>query len=298
MSLLSRVNRLATGLLGVSLVLVGCSSSPTRPSQDSSPDHVPIDPWSVPEPRPRQEPKSRYGNPASYEVFGKRYHVLDSAKGYQERGLASWYGTKFHGRRTSSGEPYDMFALTAAHKSLPLPTYVRVTNLENGQSLIVKVNDRGPFHEGRIIDLSYSAAVRLGVYAKGSARVEVVALDATAPHAAPVLYPPPEQNREPAPAPNPQPEIETELDTFISNLPSSDNSGERLAFLQVASFRKLSACTQVRDALSKKHVLALQILEQGDFCHVVQGPFASPQDAQTQAETLRALGYTPAMSYP
>ena len=101
------------------------------------------------------EPKSRYGNPESYVVFGKRYYVKDSSKGYVETGIASWYGTKFHGRRTSSGETYDMYAMTAAHKTLPLPTYVEVTNLNNGRSIIVKVNDRGRFHEIRIIDLSY-----------------------------------------------------------------------------------------------------------------------------------------------
>ncbi len=103
-------------------------------------------------------------------------HVLDSSEGYIERGIASWYGKKFHGRRTSSGDPYDMYAMTAAHKRLPLPTYVKVTNLENGRSTVVRVNDRGPFHGGRIIDLSYAAAVKLGYQDKGTARVVVEAL--------------------------------------------------------------------------------------------------------------------------
>ena len=138
---------------------------------------IPPDVSRVPEPVPRAEPRARYGNHSPYTVLGRTYTVLPSGKGYVERGLASWYGTKFHGRYTSSREPYDMYAMTAAHKRLPLPSYVRVTNLENGRSLIVRVNDRGPFHDGRIIDLSYSAAIRLGVHAKGTARVEVRAID-------------------------------------------------------------------------------------------------------------------------
>ncbi len=122
---------------------------------------------------PRAEPKSRYGNPESYEVFGQRYYVMDSAEGYQEEGIASWYGTKFHGKRTSSGEPYDMYAMTAAHKTLPLPTYVEVTALETGRSVVVKVNDRGPFHQDRIIDLSYVAAIKLGIDKAGTGMVRV-----------------------------------------------------------------------------------------------------------------------------
>lgn len=125
---------------------------------------------------PKSEPLSRYGNPATYRVAGRRYSVMNSSKGYKQRGLASWYGTKFHSRRTSSGENYDMYALTAAHKTLPLPTYVRVKNLDNGRVAIVKINDRGPFHPGRIIDLSYGAAAKLGVFPKGTAHVEIEAI--------------------------------------------------------------------------------------------------------------------------
>src|SRR5690606_7100062 len=128
------------------------------------------------------EPPGRYGNPESYVVFGERYHVLDDASGFRQRGRASWYGTKFHGRRTSSGETYDMYAMTAAHKTLPLPTYVRVTNLDNGREVIVRVNDRGPFHDGRIIDLSYAAALKLSVVASGTAAVEIAAIDPLAFH--------------------------------------------------------------------------------------------------------------------
>lgn len=131
----------------------------------------------IPDAVVKDEPRSRYGNPASYEVFGKTYYVRDSSEGFVESGIASWYGTKFHGRRTSSGEPYDMYAMTAAHKSLPLPTYVEVINVDNGRRAVVKVNDRGPFHEGRIIDLSYAAATKLGVAKVGTAKVKIRALD-------------------------------------------------------------------------------------------------------------------------
>jgi len=121
---------------------------------------------------------------ASYVVNGKRYYTMPSSKGYKERGIASWYGTKFQGKRTSSGEPYDFYAMTAAHRSLPLPTYVEVENLQNGRSVIVKINDRGPFSKNRIIDLSYTAAVKLGILGYGTGLVEVRAIDTSEPEAA------------------------------------------------------------------------------------------------------------------
>lgn len=121
--------------------------------------------------------KSKSGNPSSYVVFGKRYYVMDDANGFVERGIASWYGLKFHGRKTSSGEVYNMHAMTAAHKNLPLPTWVHVKNLDNGRTTVVKVNDRGPFVDGRIIDLSYAAASKLGVKGPGTANVVIHAID-------------------------------------------------------------------------------------------------------------------------
>ncbi len=126
---------------------------------------------------PRAEPLSKYGNPASYEVFGKRYYTMKSSQDFVQRGIASWYGKKFHGRRTSSGEEYNMYAMTAAHKELPLPTYVQVTNLKNRKQIVVRVNDRGPFHDNRVIDLSYSAAIKLDIVKQGTGLVEVRALD-------------------------------------------------------------------------------------------------------------------------
>ena len=129
----------------------------------------------LPDAVPQPEPKSRYGNPDSYEVFGETYRPLESARGFRELGLASWYGRKFQGKKTSSGEPFDMFKMTAAHKTLPLPTYARVTNLTNGKSVVVRINDRGPFHKERVIDLSYAAATKLDLLG-GPAMVELEAI--------------------------------------------------------------------------------------------------------------------------
>ena len=142
---------------------------------DRPPTHWPLDPDTVADAVPRVEPLSATGN-RPYIALGKRYQPLATAAGYVARGDASWYGSKFHGRRTSSGEAYDMFAMTAAHPVLPLPTFVRVTNLDNGRAVVVRVNDRGPFLHGRIIDLSYIAAHKLGIAARGTGRVEVRAL--------------------------------------------------------------------------------------------------------------------------
>ena len=173
---LKRASRIRlTGIMLLAMgVMYGCGSVQTK--KDAAPEQ-PIDISRIPEAVPKAEPLSRYGNPSSYEVFGKRYHTLNSSKGFVERGEASWYGKKFHGRRTSSGEAYDMYKMTAAHRSLPLPTYVEVYNPQNGRRATVKVNDRGPFHGGRIIDLSYAAALKLGVVRSGTAMVEIRAID-------------------------------------------------------------------------------------------------------------------------
>ena len=152
-----------------------------RHHQDHGPDAPPIDVSKIAEPVPKAEPRSRYGNKETYSVLGRSYRVLPSADGYVERGTASWYGSKFHGYMTSSFEPYDMYQFSAAHKTLPLPSYARVTNLDNGKSVIVRVNDRGPFHDNRLIDLSYAAAVKIGVWPKGTGRVEVRAIDPAHP---------------------------------------------------------------------------------------------------------------------
>lgn len=159
-------------LIAASILISSCGGISYR---DGPPRGAP-DQGYVPDAVPRAEPKSKYGNPRSYVVFGKRYYTLPTSNGYVERGIASWYGRKFHGRRTSSGEIYDMYAMTAAHKTLPLPTYVAVTNLKNNRQIVVRVNDRGPFHDNRIIDLSYAAARKLGIFTSGTGYVEVRAL--------------------------------------------------------------------------------------------------------------------------
>jgi rare lipoprotein A len=171
------------------VLLTACSVAPRReepapvplppktpaPPPESTPA-PPRDVNATPDAVPRIEPRSKRGNPKFYEVLGKRYFVLPNADGYVERGLASWYGPTFHGERTSMGESYDMYAMTAAHKTLPLPAYARVTNLRNGKSVVVRVNDRGPFVANRIIDLSYTAASKLDMLREGTALVEVRAI--------------------------------------------------------------------------------------------------------------------------
>ncbi|MEX2125634.1 MAG: septal ring lytic transglycosylase RlpA family protein [Woeseia sp.] len=161
-------------LLSLSVVLVLAGGCASRPGSDGPPSKrsatLPTDPT------PHQEPRSRYGNGPYYEVLGHRYEVMTTGSGYHERGVASWYGKKFHGKPTSSREPYDMYAMTGAHKTLPLPSYVRVTNLRNSKSVIVRINDRGPFVANRIIDLSYAAAERLDMLRDGTSLVEITAI--------------------------------------------------------------------------------------------------------------------------
>jgi rare lipoprotein A len=159
--------------LSISL-LNGCTTT----IQDSPPTRH-IDVSKITNAKPKKEVRSLYGNPPYYDVFGKRYYVLNSSKNYHATGIASWYGMKFNGQPTSSREPYNVFKMTAAHRTLPIPCYVKVTNLENGKQVIVKVNDRGPFASNRIIDLSYVAAKKLGIVAHGTAMVKVDAINPT-----------------------------------------------------------------------------------------------------------------------
>ncbi|MEM9102996.1 MAG: septal ring lytic transglycosylase RlpA family protein [Pseudomonadota bacterium] len=168
-------------LLVLAILVVGCVSTPPFEEPDGPPrenyEHIIEKTDAI----PKNLLPSRYGNQATYFVNGKEYTTLASADNYREVGMASWYGSKFHGRKTSSGEVYSMYKMTAAHKSLPLPTFVKVTHLENNKSVVVKVNDRGPFHGDRIIDLSYAAAKKLDMLKAGTARVEVVTLTAGEP---------------------------------------------------------------------------------------------------------------------
>lgn len=194
--------------------------------RDSAPDYIP-DVDAIPEPEVVDEPRSRYGNRSPYTVLGKRYTVLDDTQGFVEEGLASYYGNKFHGRRTSNMEVYDMYAFTAAHKHLPLPSFARVTNLDNGRSVVVRVNDRGPFHEGRVVDLSWAAAVKLDMHRQGTARVEVRALSPGEPARHDWDAVAREAPREAAPEAAAQPSA---IDALIDALPvASAAAGERPA---------------------------------------------------------------------
>lgn len=174
------------------LLLQACSTTPTStqlnqqtatstpPPASLAGDGPPMidrDVSTIPNALPKSEAISKYGNPPIYEVFGKQYRTLSSSAGYEAEGTASWYGRKFHGQRTSSGETYDMYAMTAAHRSLPLPTYVKVKNLKNGKEVILKVNDRGPFVHNRLIDVSYAAAKKLGFHEAGTGKVLITAID-------------------------------------------------------------------------------------------------------------------------
>lgn len=187
--LVRRLHQVLLLTLCTSLLLAGCSSPQPSSPKTVKPPHNPnagryahekdfgpdeeIDLSHVPDAVPRYEVRTIAGNKNPYTVLGKTYHLIKDERSYKERGYASWYGKKFNGYHTSNGELYDMYAMTGAHKTLPIPSYVRVKNLDNGKSVVVRINDRGPFHEGRIIDLSYAAAQRIGIHKTGTGRVEV-----------------------------------------------------------------------------------------------------------------------------
>ena len=215
--------------------LAGCGSNEVK---DSAPRSGSVGIPDLPDdPVPRPLPRARYGNGPVYEVFGKRYTVMPTSSGYKERGVASWYGTKFHGNLTSSREPYDMYEMTAAHKTLPLPTYVRVRNLSNGRSVIVKVNDRGPFVHNRIIDLSYAAAMKLDMVTSGTGLVEVEAISFDDPPGdRPVRKTTPLQPEPAAPAvPSARRIDEDRIFVQVGAFGSRDNAERQLAALKGAS---------------------------------------------------------------
>ena len=232
-------------------------------------DAAPLDPKNAantPDAVPHNEPLSRYGNMESYQVYGTTYHTLSSSKGYKEQGTASWYGTKFHGKRTSSGEPYDLYAMTAAHKTLPLPTFVEVTNLNNGRAVIVKVNDRGPFHDDRLIDLSYAAATRLDILATGTGHVEIRAID-----------------------PN-----ETDAAAAPADTPTARVAQDETLYLQVGAFSSRDNAERLQSDLQSQNIGGVRIVEAttdaGTFFKVQVGPLASHIDANRVTQELKILG--------
>lgn len=270
--------------LPVLAVLPGCGllqRTPAPPSADTAVPAPPRDLDAIPDAVPRDEPRSRYGNPETYEVFGKRYKVMKSGKGHVERGLASWYGPGFHSERTSSGEPYDMYAMTAAHKTLPIPAYVRVTNLENGRSVVVRVNDRGPFVGERIIDLSYTAASKLDMLRAGTARVEIRVLDARSntPSQSIALTPPTQRP---------------------TGTPTGTATGGR--FLQVGSFGSSANASALVGRLTAAGISGASVREArvGDrlLYRVRVGPVVDAGQAARLTEQLRDAGVPDARLAP
>lgn len=278
-SSLSRVRFKIYSVISICLLIHGCAkttsvvpiknSGPSEPVdistiRDSGPSE-PVDISVIPDAIPRDEPPSRRGNPKSYVVWGKRYYVMDDSRGFVQEGTASWYGKKFHGRKTSSGEVYDMYAMTAAHKSLPLPSYVQVKNLRNGRSVRVRVNDRGPFHGNRIIDLSYAAAAKLGIIKTGTGLVEVRVLN-------PVKLT--RRKYEPTPARNDQ--LYVQIGAF-SNRANADSLIHSVSHPELPSMR-----------------INIAQFKQVPVYRVQIGPIGSVGEAQRIIERLGQLGITSA----
>lgn len=261
--------------------LSSCSTGSSRYSmrQDRAPKYD-VNANKIPDAIPRVEPLSKYGNPDSYIVRGQRYKVMKTAIGFRQRGIASWYGSKFHGHRTSNGETYNMYAMTAAHKNLPLPSYVRVTNQENGRSVVVKVNDRGPFHQNRIIDLSYAAAKKLGITPTGTGKVEISVID------------PRQANRPRRVSALDNIKKKTPLKPVVGKSAPKQTSQQRV-YLQVGAFNERSNADDLCDQLAG-------ILESGEIntgynvahklYRVRIGPLASAEEANRLAEKISQSG--------
>lgn len=274
------------------VVLTACGSVGSRPPPK-------FDPQRIADAVPGDEPLSRYGNPASYVVLGKRYYTLNTAQGFAERGIASWYGDQFHGRRTSSGETYDMYRMTAAHKQLPLPTYVEVRNLDNGRTTTVKVNDRGPFKDNRVIDLSYAAALKLGVVAKGTAFVEIRALDAEvkpgtpSSPAAPAVSTPLPQAAAPAVVAGAAARIQSAKPVTIAPPSVTAASG---MYLQVGAYAERRNAEKISNQLGRVITTSVEIREINSnnkvFYRVQIGPLPSTEVADQVVAALEKLGIT------
>lgn len=261
--------------------------------QDRAPSHVPVDPDSIADAVPRVEPRSRYGNPVSYRQFDKTYTLRRSCKDYKDQGDASWYGTKFHGQRTSSGETYDMFEMTAAHKTLPIPCYARVTNLENGKSIVVRINDRGPFHEGRIIDLSYVAAAKLDMLKKGTARVEVSVIDpgVSLPKRTPLPTPEPPRHMARAETPDELASAIRSSETAIPATEGTTGNTSRL-YLQVAAYAQKANAEKAQAELSPLLAERIKIHSHNSgLFKLWVGPLHSVEEADQISAQLGSHGY-------
>ncbi|MBS0568287.1 MAG: septal ring lytic transglycosylase RlpA family protein [Proteobacteria bacterium] len=257
-------------------------SSRYAQNDDSGPGGALPDVSRIPEPVPRAEPRSAYGNKSPYAVLGKTYNVLPNASGYVERGIASWYGNKFHGYTTSNFEKYDMYAFSAAHKTLPLPSYARVTNLDNGASVIVRVNDRGPFAENRVIDLSYVAAIKLGIWQKGTGLVEVRAIDPEHPERDLAARSP----ARPAPAAASPPRI--------AAAPPPGKIHKPALYLQVGAFSDQVNAERAAETLRGARLGTVRVVEGASNGRAVRrvriGPLRDADEADALAPKVRALG--------
>jgi len=260
---------------------------------DGPGDNAPANLGAIPDAVPRDEPLHRFAN-NPYSVLGRDYVPLRSHKPHQERGVASWYGKKFHGQKTSSGERYDMFGMTAAHPTLPIPSYARVTNPANGRSVVVRINDRGPFHSGRIIDLSYTAAWKLGYVGNGSTQVELESIQPgtlpAVPHAGDFMSPVPADDDPIARfAGLPEP----------AAVPPPATAESRGTFVQLGAFGNPDNAEAFRAHIARELDWAGDILrtQASANLHRVQlGPFASRAEAESMAEKVRAaLGVRPAI---
>jgi len=257
---------------------------------DSGPGGAPPDVSRIPEPVPKSEPRSAYGNKSPYEVRGKTYSVLPNASGYVERGIASWYGNKFHGYATSNFEKYDMYAYSAAHKTLPLPSYARVTNLDNGASVIVRVNDRGPFAENRVIDLSYVAAIKLGIWQKGTGLVEVRAIDPEHPERDAAVRGPARATPVPAlvqspPAPPAR---------IASAAPPPEKIHKPELYLQVGAYSDQANAERAALRVRSAQIGEVRVVEGTSNGNPVRrvriGPLRDADEADALAPKVRALG--------
>lgn len=270
-------------LLGLCVLLAACSAPPKTPTGTAKPPHNPndgryahekdfgpdeeVDLSHVPDAVPRYEVRTTAGNKNPYTVLGKTYHLVADETSYRERGYASWYGKKFNGHHTSNGEVYDMYAMTGAHKTLPIPSYVRVKNLDNGKSVVVRINDRGPFHHGRIIDLSYAAAQRIGIHKTGTGRVEV---EIALPHDA---------------APVPLRAGAKAVAQIESALPPG-------TYLQVGAFSQKNAAQQFAASIGTKltYPLTINSAQQPKEIHRVRiGPFSNAKSLQDARDQLARI---------
>jgi len=263
------------------LILTACGGSVFEKG-DSAPRNPP-DMSGVPDAVPKYE-KTRPQNQKSYVVLGKRYYPMSSNIGYQEKGVASWYGKKFHGRQTATGERYDMYQMTAAHKTLPLPSYAEVTNLVNGRKIVVRVNDRGPFHGGRIIDLSYAAATKLGIIGRGTGQVKVRAINATDYTI----------SKSPTSATSTAVKVGT-LNQVNDAESISVGQGNRAGvYLQVGTFSSIGRAEALKDKLTDHIVEAVFVMPihrpQGALYRVRVGPLSNVEASEAMAVKLKSIG--------